>query len=93
MNPECLLILPKQTTANVEEKRAAQKNNFVLFVLNVSTVRECVAKQQLLPAVIELWQVHTPLSDFSKKLLVQRNAKINKKRNGVVTLPWRLRLQ
>ena len=36
---------------------------------------------------------HTPLSDLLKKLLVQRNKKINKKRNGVVTLPWRLRLQ
>ena len=31
--------------------------------------------------------------DFLKKLLVQRKTKINKKRNGVVTLPWRLRLQ
>ena len=30
---------------------------------------------------------------FLKKLLVQRNTKINKKRNGVVTLPCRLRLQ
>ena len=28
-----------------------------------------------------------------KKLPVQRNTKINKKRNGVVTLPWRLRLR
>ena len=33
------------------------------------------------------------LSDFLKKLLVQRNTQINKKRDGVVTLPWRLRLQ
>ena len=33
------------------------------------------------------------LRRFFKKLLVQRNAKIKKKRNGVVTLPWRLRLQ
>ena len=30
---------------------------------------------------------------FFKKLLVQRNTKIKKKRNGVITLPWRLRLQ
>ena len=30
---------------------------------------------------------------LKKKLLVQRNKKINKKRNGVVTLPWRLRLR
>ena len=30
---------------------------------------------------------------LKKKLLVQRNTKINEKRNGVVTLPWRLRLQ
>ena len=30
---------------------------------------------------------------LKKKLLVQRNTKINKKRNGVVTLLWRLRLQ
>ena len=71
MNPECLLILPKQTTANVEEKRAAQKNNFVLFVLNVSTVLECVAKQQLLPAVIEILKpVACPLCEerFADKL-------------------------
>ena len=27
------------------------------------------------------------------KLLVQRNTKINRKRDGVVTLPWRLQLQ
>ena len=33
------------------------------------------------------------LSDFFKKLLVQRNTKINEKRNGVITLLWRLRLQ
>ena len=33
------------------------------------------------------------LSDFLKKLLVERNTKINIKRNGIVTLPWRLRLQ
>ena len=33
------------------------------------------------------------LKRFLKKLLVQRNTKINKKRNGVVTLLWRLRLQ
>ena len=31
--------------------------------------------------------------DFFKKLLVQRNTKINEKRNGVITLLWRLRLQ
>ena len=39
----------------------------------------------------QLWQVHTPLSDFSKKkkFLVQRKKKINKKRNSVITLPWR----
>ena len=30
---------------------------------------------------------------LKKKLLVQRNTKTNKKRNGVVTLLWRLRLQ
>ena len=30
---------------------------------------------------------------LKKKLSVQRNTKINKKRNGDVTLPWRLRLQ
>ena len=42
---------------------------------------------------VQLWQVHTPLSDFLKKLLVQRNTKINKKLNGVITFPWRLRLQ
>ena len=30
---------------------------------------------------------------LKKKLLVERNTEINKKRNGVVTLPWRLRLQ
>ena len=41
----------------------------------------------------QLWQVHIPLSDFFKKLLVQRNTKINEKRNGVITLLWRLRLQ
>ena len=33
------------------------------------------------------------LSDFIKKLLVQRNTKINEKRNGVITLLWLLRLQ
>ena len=32
----------------------------------------------------------TPLNDFLKKLLVQRDTKTNKKPNGVVTLPWRL---
>ena len=37
--------------------------------------------------------VHTPLSDFFKKLLGQRNTKINEKRNGVIALLWRLRLQ
>ena len=37
---------------------------------------------------------YTPLSDFlKKKLLVQRNTKINEKRNGVITLLWRLRLR
>ena len=41
----------------------------------------------------QLWQVHAPLSDFFKNLLVQRNAKINEKRNGVITSLWRLRLQ
>ena len=36
----------------------------------------------------------TPLSDMlKKKLLVQRNTKMNKKRNGLITLPWQLRLQ
>ena len=30
---------------------------------------------------------------LKKKLLVQRNTKINVKRDGLVTLPWRLRLQ
>ena len=35
----------------------------------------------------------TPLSDFFKKLLVQGNTTINEKRSGVITLPWRLRLQ
>ena len=33
------------------------------------------------------------LKRFLKKLLVQRKTMISKKRNGVVTLPWRLRLQ
>ena len=33
------------------------------------------------------------LSDLFKKLLVQRNTKINEKRNGVITLLWPLRLQ
>ena len=48
---------------------------------------------QTLPRLRQLWQVHSPLSDFFKKLLVQRNTKINEKRNGVITLLWRLRLQ
>ena len=48
---------------------------------------------QTLPKLRQLWQVHTSLSDFFKKLLVQRNTKINEKRNGVITLLWRLRLQ
>ena len=49
---------------------------------------------QTLPYLPQLWQVQTPLSDFLKKNLpVQRNTKINKKRNGVITLSWRLRLQ
>ena len=48
---------------------------------------------QTLPQMRQLWQVQTSLSNFLKKLLVQRNKKINKKRNGVVTLLWRLRLQ
>ena len=30
---------------------------------------------------------------LKKKLLVQRNTKINEKRNGVITLLWRLPLQ
>ena len=47
---------------------------------------------QTLPRLRQLWQVHTPLTDFFKKLIVQRNTKINEKRNGVITLPWRLRL-
>ena len=42
---------------------------------------------------ITVWQVHTLLNDFLKKLLVQRNTKINEKRNGVIMLLWRLRLQ
>ena len=33
------------------------------------------------------------LKRILKKLMVQRNTKINEKRNGVVTLPWRLQLQ
>ena len=33
------------------------------------------------------------LKRFLQKILVQRNTKINEKRNGVITLPWRLRLQ
>ena len=48
---------------------------------------------QTLPRLRQLWQVHSPLSDFFKKLLVQRNTKINEKCNGVITLLWRLRLQ
>ena len=48
---------------------------------------------QTLPRLRQLWQVHTPLSDFFKKLLVQRNTKINEKCNGVITLLWPLRLQ
>ena len=48
---------------------------------------------QTLPRLRKLWQVHTPLTDFFKKLLVQRNTKINEKRNGVITLLWRLRLE
>ena len=32
---------------------------------------------QTLPRLRQLWQVHIPLSDFFKKLLVQRNTKIN----------------
>ena len=48
---------------------------------------------QTLPRLRKLWQVHPPLSDFFKKLLVQRNTKINEKRNGVITLLWRLWLQ
>ena len=47
---------------------------------------------QTLPRLRQLWQVHTPWTDFFKKLLIQRNTKINEKRNGVITLPWRLRL-
>ena len=35
----------------------------------------------------------TPLSDFLKKNSWYRETqKINKKRNGVITLPWQLRL-
>ena len=48
---------------------------------------------QTSPRLRQLWQVHIPLSDFFKKLLVQRNTKINEKRTGVITLLWRLRLQ
>ena len=33
------------------------------------------------------------LKQFLKKTPGTENTKINKKRNGVVTLPWRLRLQ
>ena len=33
------------------------------------------------------------LSDFFKKTLGPEKHKINEKRNGVITLPWRLRLQ
>ena len=32
-------------------------------------------------------------NDFFKKLLVQRNTKINEKRNSVISLLWRHRLQ
>ena len=46
---------------------------------------------QTLTKLRQLWQVQTPLSDFLNKLPVQRNTMINKKRNGIVTLPWRLR--
>ena len=38
-------------------------------------------------------EVQTPLIDFLKKFLVHRDKKINKNRNGVITLLWRLRLQ
>ena len=45
-------------------------------------------------AIIEIIMVGTnSLKRFLKKLQVQRNTKIKKKRNGVITLPWRLRLQ
>ena len=48
----------------------------------------------LITGLLQFWQVQTLSSDFlKKKLLVQRNTKINIKRNAVVTLPWRLRLQ
>ena len=42
---------------------------------------------QTLPWLRQLWQVHSPLSNFflEKKLLVQRNTKMNKKQNGVIT--------
>ena len=42
---------------------------------------------QTLPQLMQLWQVHTPLNDFLKKLLVQRNALMNKKCNGIILLP------
>lgn len=53
MNPECLLILPKQTTANVEEKKQLRRT-LCTFCVECKTVLECAAKQQLLPAVIEI---------------------------------------
>ena len=66
----------------------------VIFIKKIVEIRKRTHRICSNFAIIEaIMAVTNSLKRFLKKTPAQRNTKINKKRNGVSTLPWRLRLQ